>query len=157
MAYKGKVQERTIIDNTIQNGRIEWGKMIVWYIGVLISFIPIFIELLVYLKDHSTIDKIFFLQVCTKGDVLWILATLLILTVIEGCTGSITVESNISKWLLMAGAIIWGLCFAVWIVFKYIYPNDFKGNIVLWICGFMGCIVLAICSVLQLGCTEVKI
>lgn len=59
MAYKGKVQERTIIDNTIQNGRIEWGKMIVWYIGVLISFIPIFIESLVYLKDHSTIDKIF--------------------------------------------------------------------------------------------------
>ena len=157
MAYNGKVSQRTVINDNAVKRKIEWGKTIVWYVGVLVSFMPIFIEALVYLKNHPMIDENFFLQVCTKGDVLWILATLLILTVIEGYTGSITMESNINKWLLAAGSIMWGLCFAAWVVFKYIYPENFNGSIVLWICGCMGSLVLLICSVLQLGCTEVNV
>lgn len=157
MAYRGKVQERTIIEDTQQKRKISWVKVIIWYIGFLISFIPIFIDALVYLNDHRELDTPFFRYVCTKGDVLWILATLLILTVIEGCLNATVIENSFGKWFLIAGAVIWGICFAIWVVFKYIYPDGFDGDIVLWVNGIMVCVALIICSGLQMRYVEEKV
>lgn len=158
MKYIGKVQ-RVEITEKKNRKHFELLKLIIWYIGVIISFIPIFIEALIYLASHTTLDKEFALKVCTKGDVLWILATLLILTLVESYIETDKIV-GFKKWIRVLGVVVWGLCCAIWIVFKYIYPEsfpeNFRGDIVFWICGTIASVVIVICSTLQLGVVEVE-
>lgn len=154
MKYIGKIQ-RVEVTKKKSRKHFDWLKLIIWYIGVIISLVPIFIEALIYLASNTTLDKRFALKVCTKGDVLWILATLLILTLVE-CYIEADKMVGFKKWLGVLGVVAWGLCCAIWIVFKYIYPEDFKGNIVFWICGIIASVVIVICSTLQLGVVEVE-
>ena len=154
MKYIGKIQ-RVEVTKKKSRKHFDWLKLIIWYIGVIISLVPIFIEALRYLASNTTLDKRFALKVCTKGDVLWILATLLILTLVE-CYIEADKMVGFKKWLGVLGVVTWGLCCAIWIVFKYIYPEDFKGNIVFWICGIIASVVIVICSTLQLGVVEVE-
>lgn len=116
---------------------------------------PIFIEALIYLASNPALDKEFALKVCAKGDVLWILATLLILTLVE-CYIDAGKLAGFKKWVGVLGVVVWGVCCAIWIVFKYIYPEHYNGNIVFWICSVIGCVVIVICSTLQLGVVEVE-
>lgn len=154
MKYIGKIQ-RVEVTKKKSWKHFDWLKLIIWYIGVIISLVPIFIEALIYLASNATLDKSFALKVCTKGDVLWILATLLILTLVE-CYIEADKMVGFKKWLGVLGVVAWGLCCAIWIVFKYIYPEDFKGNIVFWICGIIASVVIVTCSTLQLGVVEVE-
>lgn len=154
MKYIGKIQRVEVIEKKNRK-HFDWLKLIIWYIGVIISFVPVFIEALIYLASNTTLDKDFALKVCTKGDVLWILATLLILTLVE-CYIEADKIVGFKKWIGVLGVVVWGLCCAIWIIFKYIYPEDFKGSIVIWICGIIASLVIVICSTLQLGDVEVE-
>ncbi|MDE7176858.1 MAG: hypothetical protein K2O59_03510 [Lachnospiraceae bacterium] len=154
MKYIGKIQ-RVEVTEKKDRKHFDWLKLIIWYIGVIISFVPIFIEALIYLASNATLDKKFAMKVCTKGDVLWILATLLILTLVE-CYIEADKLVGFKKWIGVLGVVAWGLCCAIWIVFKYIYPENYNGNVVFWICGIIGSVVIVICSTLQLGVAEVE-
>lgn len=151
--YQGKMI-RKVCTTSATKLQVNWTKLIIWYIGVIVSFTPILVEVFIYLKDHMYLDMDFWFKICTKGDVLWILATLLVLTLVEYYVGD-TKRSSCDNWMSVLGLLIWGVCCMIWIIFKYVYPEGFSGTVVLWSCGIIGILTLLVCTGLQSGNTEV--
>lgn len=118
--YDGQVERKTIKETASK--QINFKALCIWYAGVIISFFPVFIDVLVCMANNNgdvTIE--YWISACIHGDILWIIATVLVLSVFDHLTD--VKEKNIG--LLIMGITLWGLVFAIWAVFKYIFPSTF--------------------------------
>lgn len=149
--YNGKIESKTFK----KKKKIDIRSFVLWYIGIVFSFLPIFFDMIVFLSDHERVTKEYWTGVCLKGDILWILATVIVLTVVDYFSDG-KKKKGYKVRFAVAGIIMWGIVFGFWIVFKYVYATDFKGDwpiaITLIVAGF----TLTCCTPLQVKLMEVR-
>lgn len=150
MSYEGKVKKR--IYKKRAKIKIDFKSYLFWWGGIVISFFPVFIDILVHEAHKESFDKAYWSQLCLKGDILWILATILIMTVIsyENDEHNSNIVNNCSK----VCTVLWGCACICWGIFKYEFPNDYIGNWPIIITCSLGVLVVLFCSPLQIRITN---
>lgn len=149
--YTGQIKKH----NKKKKAKINWKSLIIWYIGIILSFLPILVDMCVYLSKHDSFELEYWINVCLKGDLLWIFATILILTIIDyAANGNKT--SGFKNVCMISGVILWGLTFGLWLLFKYVYPEDYNGLFPIIMTAIFGGVALIVCSPLQIKKVEVK-
>lgn len=111
--YKG-TYERQEINNT---GSFNWKALIYWVVSLIVSLIPLYIELIRYLSIHQKIDLIFWNTCFVKGDILWVFSTLLLFVLVDS---AIKKRKNEKKWvenLSLVGILVFIITEATWIGF----------------------------------------
>lgn len=149
--YNGKIESKTVIKKKKTNVK----AFILWYVGIVISFLPVFLDGLIYLSEHDRFTERYWMGVCLKGDVLWILATIIVLTVIDYFSDGGR-KRGYKLGFAIAGIVMWGIVFAVWIVFKYIYAADYEGIGPIVITLIAAGITLTCCTPLQVKLMEAR-
>lgn len=151
MVYSGKIVRK----QEPKSVKTDFMPLVFWAIGVLFSFIPLFIDVCIFLKDHSSLTFDFWLKVCLRGDLLCIIATVLVLSIMESTTKHKSTKSKIDTIAIWIGMLLCMLMFAVWTIFKYDYPENYNGvfpvviTVIFFIVGF------SISSRLQIRLLEV--
>ena len=125
LTYNGSVKAVTTSEKVKCKKYINWKAFCVWGIGLLVAIVPIFIDGVVYLKDHKNIDYLFLLQLCLKVDLLWIAATMLVTTIIDNFLSK---DRSKAKWLPIVGLLLWSCDLLLWAVFKYAYPENYSNS-----------------------------
>lgn len=151
MIYNGKIKRRRIK----KKKKINVKSLFLWYLGIVISFLPILIDMFVYLSENKNFTKQYWIGVCLRGDVLWILATIIILTSIDYFS-NVEKKGSIKLVCAILGMVLWGIVFAIWSVFKYIYAVDYERNFPIIVTFVVAAITLMCCSPLQIKVEEVK-
>lgn len=149
--YSGKIERCSIKKKRKTNIK----ALLLWYLGIVISFLPIFLDMMVFLSEHDQVTKEYWIRACLKGDILWILATIIVLTVID-YFGDERKKSGYRLLLAIIGIVIWGIVFAVWAIFKYVYAADYEKDLPVVITLIATGITLTCCSPLQVKIMEVK-
>ena len=124
----------------------------IWYVGVIISFIPVFIDMLVYMADNGEITVSYWISACIHGDILWIISTIIVLSVID----HITDVKDKNNGLLIAGLVLWGLVSTIWGIFKYRFPSSYDRIFPLHLTIIILVISLIICTALQIKTLKVS-
>ncbi len=149
--YEGKIEKYI----TKKKKRINIKSLFLWYLGIVISFLPILVDMLVYLSKHKNFSNKYWLSICLKGDVLWILATIIVLTLID-YYGNEEKRGQFKSVCAICGIVTWGVVFAIWTVFKYIYDTKYEGNIPVVVTAIVAVVTLSFCSPLQIKKEEVR-
>lgn len=147
--YNGKIESETVRKK--RNVNIK--SFVLWYIGIVISFLPIFLDIMVFLSKHDRLTKKYWTGVCLKGDVLWILATVIVLTVIDYFSDGARKKGYKLKFAI-AGIIMWGIVCAIWMVFKYVYAADYEGDWPIVVTLIVAGLTLTCCTPLQVKLME---
>lgn len=117
--YNGTYKKTTNTDN------FDWGALISWLTSLVISFIPLYIELIKYLDQKGFVDFNFFTKAFIEGDVLWIFSTVLLFVLVDAI---IKKRYNGKIWIkifLIIGVLIFVIAEATWIAFLFIdIPDD---------------------------------
>ena len=151
MVYSGKIERK----QETKSVKTDFMPLVLWSFGVLFSFVPLFIDACYYLKDNSSLTFDFWTKVCLRGDLLCIIATVLILSIMESYTKDKNAKSKMDTFFVLIGLFLCVLMFAVWTIFKYDYPDTYTGafpfiiTLVFFILGF------SISSRLQIRLLEV--
>lgn len=151
MMYNGKIERCSIK----KKKKINIKSLLLWYLGIVISFLPILIDMIVYLSKNENFTKQYWIGVCLRGDVLWILATIIILTAIDYFSND-EKKGTLKLVCAIIGMVLWGVVFAIWSVFKYIYTVDYERNFPIIVTFVVSAITLMCCSPLQIKIEEVK-
>ncbi len=151
MEYKGEIKSYRLK----KKKKVNVKAFLLWYLGVVISFVPIFLDVIVFLSENDRITEEYWIEICLKGDVLWILATLIVLTVIDYFSDNRR-KKGFELACAIVGMIMWGVVSAVWIIFKYIYTEDYKRNFPVAVTLIVIGITLTCCTPLQVKTMEVK-
>lgn len=149
--YNGEIKSYRIK----KKNKANWKLLLLWYTGIVVSFLPIFVDILVFLSQNDKITRKYWTEVCLKGDILWILATIIVLTVIDYISEDGR-KRGIKKVCAVVATIMWGVVFAVWVVFKYIYAENHENNLPVATTLIIAGITLTCCSPLQVKKMEVK-
>lgn len=149
--YNGEIKRKSIK----KKETIDWKSLLLWYTGIIISFLPIIVDMCVHLSNHQYFTQEYWINVCLKGDLLWILATIIVLTIIDYVGGN-TKKEGFKLICIIVGIVLWGISFAIWCIFKYVYPKDYNGQIPITITLVIGGLTLLFCSPLQIKKVEVK-
>lgn len=134
---------------TTKKKRLNWKSLILWYVGIFVSFIPVFIEAIVYLASHDDLDWNFWIQLSLCGDLLWVLATIMAISVIDYIGETKTNFTVIKKVCVVVAVILWGCTCGVWVIFKYIYPSEFANTTPVIITAIFSAITVLVCSPLH--------
>lgn len=149
--YNGQIKRK----NVKRKKTIDWKSLLLWYTGIIISFLPIIVDMCVYLAKHHTFAQKYWINLCLKGDLLWILATIIVLTILD-CIGANAEKKGFRLVCIIIGIILWGISFVIWCVFKYIYPENYNGEVPVIITLVIGGLTLLFCSPLQIRKVEGK-
>lgn len=144
--YKGVINRQRVK----KKQTINLKSLFLWYVGIVISFFPIIIDMFVYLANHSCFDLEYWVRICLKGDVLWVIATIIVLTSIDYQSDEDErKKGTLQSVCAIVSLILWGVAFAVWIVFKYIYPANYDYSFPIYVTVFLTAVTLIFCSPLQ--------
>lgn len=143
--YNGKIERHRREKKNIMNIR----ELILWYVGILISLVPVLIDVLAYLGNHDALGHDYWVTMCLRGDLLWVLATIIVVTLIDYISDTEAKRDTLRLVCAVIAALMWGLAFAMWIVFKYIYPSDYSRDIPIVLTVVVAIITLLCCSPLQ--------
>ena len=61
----------------------DWGTLVFWLGSLLLSLVPMYIELIKYYNLNQKIDVNFWTNYFTKGDILWVFSTLLLFVLVD--------------------------------------------------------------------------
>ena len=137
--------------------KTNFSPLFVWLVGVLFSFFPLFIDIIAYKSRNEYFNREFFIGICLRGDILCVLAVVLVMSVMESYIKLQNESRNrVEEILTIFGFLLCGFMFSVWTLFKYYYPESYNG--VFPICLTAICVLLSISvsSVLQVKLMEVK-
>lgn len=137
---------------SIKLKKISWKSLFWWYLGIMISLIPGFFEAIVYLADHEELDLEFWIKLSLRGDLLWVLATIMAISFIDYIISLRAKKTNftaLKKVCLIVAGILWGVTFGIWIIFKYVYPSDFGRAIPVIITAALFAVTVLVCSPLH--------
>lgn len=151
MIYNGKIERY----NIRKKKKINIKSLLLWYLGIVISFLPILIDMFVYLSKSENFTKQYWIGICLRGDVLWILATIIILTSIDYFSDD-EKKGTLKLVCAILGMVLWGVVFVIWVVFKYIYAVDYERDFPIIVTFVIAAITLMCCSPLQIKIEEVK-
>lgn len=151
--YNGNIKRRTIK----KKSEINFGALFMWYLGIVVSFLPIIIDMCVYLAKNTKLNMQYWINTCLKGDLLWILATIIVLTIIDYLGNeSEKVNKGYKSLFSKVGMVLWGVVFAMWTVFKYVFPTDYTRKWPIAVTLIFAAITLIICTPLQVKIVEVE-
>lgn len=137
--------------------KINFKSLLLWYLGIIVSFLPIIIDMFVYLSTNSKFNQKYWIEICLRGDLLWILATIIILTLIDYLSNEKAREKGRLKSVCaIVSLILWGVVFVIWCVFKYIYPENYEGQFPISVTIVLASVTLFCCSPLQVKIVEVE-
>lgn len=148
--YDGKIKRNK--RKVRRKHHTNWKLLIIWFISVLISFIPVFLDILVYTGNNATLTTSYWISACLHGDILWIIATILVLSIMD----YITDVTNKNNELLIVGIVLWGLITAIWVVFKYNFPDTYSGKLPILLTVFILLLSIPLCTFLQFKTVEVR-
>lgn len=149
--YNGRIESYSVK----KKKKVNFKSFFLWYLGIVISFLPIFIDMVVFKAKNEQFTKEYWIGVCLRGDVLWILATVIILTIIDYFSDN-NEKKGFKLGFAITGAVMWGVVFAIWIVFKYIYTVDYEKDFPIVITLIVVGVTVTLCSPLQVKTMEVK-
>ena len=153
-SYKGTII-KTVEEKDIKP---DFMPLLVWIIGVFVSLFPLFTDVIVFLSKERSLTKDFWISICLRGDILCILATMLVLSAMESFTKKANERKSRTEIVLTLLAM--GLCcflFASWTLFKYVFPESYDGNLPIILVVIFSVVSLVISSTLQIKLTEDKI
>lgn len=110
--YTGTVKE----SNKKVNGKFNVSALILWLCTLVVSLIPIGIEMLEYLNINGKIDSMFWLQCFVEGDLLWTFSTLVLFSVMNYFSRQQVIKANI---LVLIALSVFALTEALWFFFRY--------------------------------------
>ena len=142
--YNGNIKENKITITT--NEQVHWKQLLIWYVGWVVSFIPVFTDVLVYLAKNDKLTLNYWISRCIHGDILWIIATIVILSVIDHLTD----DKEQNTGMLIAGLILLVFVAIVWAIFKYLYPPTYTHLFPFVITCIAFVLSLVICTFLQI-------
>lgn len=141
--YRGQVQQEEV--DTEGKKAFNWFAFFLWMISLIISLIPVYISALKYLGTGKALDIDYWFQCITKDDVLWVFATLLLFSLFNSFTSSMSTRRVFKKkvlyFLYMVAVFIFVLIEATWICLKY-----FVETVTIWPV-YLG-VFLVICSLI---------
>ena len=71
------------IETNDKNHGFDWSTLVFWIGSLLLSLIPMYIELIKYYNVNQEIDVEFWTHYFTKGDILWVFSTLLLFVLVD--------------------------------------------------------------------------
>lgn len=150
--YNGKIESYSVK----KKKKVNFKSFFLWYLGIVISFFPIFADMIVFKSKNEQFTEEYWIGVCLRGDILWILATVIILTIIDYFSDNNETKKGFKLGCAIIGAVMWGVVFAIWIIFKYIYAADYEKDFPVVITLIVAGFTLTFCSPLQVKMMEVK-
>lgn len=122
-----------------------------WVLSVFFSALPIILDGGDYLLKNGNLDENFFCSLFTKGDILIIVATLSVMTVVDYLFNEQKPKKTFWKILVVFLIIFLGFIFWLWIKLYSISQGVYDDNIVRKMTGIFVVPALIICAVLQGG------
>ena len=152
MEYKGTI-EKIQVKRDIRPNLMP---LIVWYIGVFVSLFPLLLDMVVYCAKHGNLTRQFWINMCLRGDLICILATVLVMSVLESYVKKHKRKSsNLEDILTLVGFVLCAFLFALWATFKYAFDEAYNGWMPIVLTVALAIPTLAICSGLQVKLSEV--
>ena len=142
--YTGTIKRRRKKKKTAINIR----SIALWYAGILVSFTPVAIDVVAYLAK-DTLNRSYWVKVCLRGDILWILATIIVLTVIDYVSDNGNRNGILQRICAVFAIVMWGIVFGLWILFKYVYPADYDKDLPVILTLIVAAVTILCCSPLQ--------
>lgn len=143
--YNGKI--KTKCRQKLSWKELNWKSLFLWYIGILVSFLPIGIDIVALLPTHCCFGREYWIKLCSKGDLLWTFAIITVLTVMDYFSGNIK-KGKCETLFCVTGIILWGISVAFCCVFRYVY-QEYDGIFPIVISLVIGGLTLLFCSPLQ--------
>lgn len=148
--YNGQIKIiKTKYKQKLNWRELNWKSLFLWYIGILVSFFPIGIDVVARLPTHCFFWREYWVNLCLKGDLLWTFAVIVVLTIIDYVS-----ENTKKKWgtldlvFVIIGIILWGISSILWCLFRYVYQG-YDGIFPIVISLVIGGLALLFCSPLQ--------
>lgn len=156
MAYNGNIEKT--IEYRRRKLKFNFSGLFIWYLGIIVAFIPLWTDILVYLMNNTEINIIYFSKFCFKGDFLWIISTILILSLIEFILNDS--RSKPIKCFALIDFILLVISIISWVLFKYNWlgNSSSKPIDIFFVYSFLVLFILTLifCTPLQLEHKEVE-
>lgn len=123
--YTGEVVSEDEVQ--VQNGKFNFIALICWIAALVLSLIPVYIELVPHLiKNNGVIAKEFWFACFKEYDVLWVFSTVLLFSLVNHLSKP---KSQKKKGIIIAlsiiGAVFFAFLEATWLLYKYLL-GDFQ-------------------------------
>lgn len=118
--YKGSYQKKL----APKKDSFDWSALIYWLLSLLISLIPMYIELIKYLNQHEKIDIDFLKYYFVKGDILWVFSTLLLFVLMDLSLKKRKKEKKWVKNTCLVGRGVFLITEITWILFNTLNISD---------------------------------
>lgn len=153
--YNGQIKiTKTKFKKKLNWRELNWKSLLLWYIGILVSFLPIGIDIVALLPTHCCFGREYLIKLCLKGDLLWTFAVIIVLTIIDYVGENAKKKwGNLALISVIAGIILWGISSVLWCMFRYVY-QEYDGIFPIIISLVIGGLTLLFCSPLQIKKTR---
>ena len=149
--YNGEViTNNPVKKKGLRLSKLDWAHLAIWYLGILLSFVPAFMDYVLYMGVNDKLDSRFWVQLCLKGDLTWIFATVAGMTLIDNFRIIRTGQSLFLTICYVASLIMYAVDFGVGIVIKYKYPDNYEGIFVVKLVFFVLAVTIVVCSPLHI-------
>ena len=103
-----------------KNHGFDWSTLVFWIGSLLLSLVPMYIELIKYYNVNQEIDVEFWTHYFTKGDILWVFSTLLLFVLVDSKSKRRKEEKKWVKIVFNVGIVLFAISEATFILFNTI-------------------------------------
>lgn len=104
----------------------DWNALLYWLGSLIVSLIPLYLELIKYLNIHDEININFWSYYFIKGDILWVFATLLLFVLVDSNAKKRKKEKKWVKNTFNLGIVVFVFTEATFIIFNALNILDTK-------------------------------
>lgn len=102
-----------------KKGSFNWNALIYWLISLLISLLPMYIELIKFVNEHGQLKVQFLTNYIVNGDILWVFSTLLLFVLADSHLKTRKKEKKWVKNLFLIGCLVFVFIEATWLAFYF--------------------------------------
>ncbi len=123
--YQGELK-RTVTES---KKKIDVEYLLFWYFGIVFACVPVIIDIIFRLYQGGKIDVDFLIELSLKGDVGWIIATIIGMTIIECYLANKVPKSLFIKIFFYLSILLWLIDYGTYIIIRYFVEVDENKNI----------------------------